>query len=129
MPLSEHEQNLLSQLEQQLQADDPKFASTMRGHVIAGGGRRLVLGLIAVIAGLCIIVLAAANPTILWLAVPGFIVMLFGATYAFSSGKRSGPRGTVQQGGSTRPRQGRSRDGLMNRLEQRWDARREQDGH
>ena len=128
MPLSEHEQNLLSQLEQQLQADDPKFASTMRGHVVPGGGRRLVLGLVAVIAGLGLIVLAAANPSILWLAVPGFIVMLAGATYAFSSGKRRGPRGTVQADGSTRPRQGRSRDGLMNRLEQRWDSRREQDG-
>ncbi|HEX5512135.1 MAG TPA: DUF3040 domain-containing protein, partial [Actinomycetales bacterium] len=28
MPLSEHEQRLLSQMEQQLLADDPRFAST-----------------------------------------------------------------------------------------------------
>ena len=31
MPLSEHEQRLLEQMERQLYADDPKLASTLRG--------------------------------------------------------------------------------------------------
>ena len=128
MPLSEHEQNLLSQLEQQLQADDPKFANTMRGHVMVGGGRRLIVGALLVLGGLALMVLAVALE-MLWVAVPGFIMMLGGATYAFSPGKRRGPAGVVEADGSTRPRQSRSRDGLMNRLEQRWDSRREQDGH
>ncbi|EBF6878346.1 DUF3040 domain-containing protein, partial [Salmonella enterica subsp. enterica serovar Saintpaul] len=31
MPLSEHEQQLLEQMEQALYAEDPKFASQMQG--------------------------------------------------------------------------------------------------
>lgn len=31
MPLSEHEQRLLDQIERELYAEDPKFASTVRG--------------------------------------------------------------------------------------------------
>lgn len=126
MPLSEHEQNLLSQMEQQLQVDDPKFASAMRGATIPGG-RRLILGILGALVGLALIVLAAAG-NILLLAIPGFLLMLGGATYAFSSGRRArGPVGSVAPDGSTRPRNARktrSSEGLMHRLEQRWDKRR-----
>ena len=36
MPLSEHEQRLLEQMERALYAEDPKFASALRGHVLRG---------------------------------------------------------------------------------------------
>ena len=53
MPLSEHEQRLLEQLEQQLHAEDPKFAS----HMESASGRSLstrhiVVGSLVAIAGI-----------------------------------------------------------------------------
>ncbi len=59
MPLSEHEQRMLDQIESALYAEDPKFASTVRGSRLgmASNRRRLqagalfVLGLTLLIAG------------------------------------------------------------------------------
>jgi hypothetical protein len=132
VPLSDHEEQLLSQMEQQLLQDDPKFASTMRGSSRGPrAGQRMVLGGLAVVAGLALLVLAVTSQ-IIWLAIPGFLVMLGGATYAFSRPKvpASGPVGVVGEDGSTRPRRGgRSSSGgrgLMERLEERWERRRGQ---
>ena len=40
MPLSEHEQRLLDQIERALYAEDPKFASTVRGGRLRRPSRR-----------------------------------------------------------------------------------------
>jgi len=53
MPLSEHEQRLLDQMERQLYADDPKLASTLRGSASAAHNRRkLIAGIFAAGCGL-----------------------------------------------------------------------------
>ena len=62
MPLSEHEQRMLDQIESALYAEDPKFASTVRGGRMraASSRRRLqavalfVLGLVLLIAGVAL---------------------------------------------------------------------------
>ena len=91
MPLSDHEEQLLSQMEQQLLQDDPKFASTMRGSSRGPrAGHRMALGALGVVAGLGLLVLAVTSQ-IIWLAIPGFLVMLGGATYAFSRPKAPPP--------------------------------------
>ncbi len=133
MPLSDHEEQLLSQMEQQLLQDDPKFASAMRGSSRGPrAGHRMVLGGLGVVAGLGLLVLAVTSQ-IIWLAIPGFLVMLGGATYAFSRPKAAsaGPVGVVAEDGSTRPRRRGSRQaaagsgrGFMERLEERWERRR-----
>ena len=43
MPLSEHEQHLLEQMERALYAEDPKFASSLRGRDPRSNFRRRVL--------------------------------------------------------------------------------------
>lgn len=76
MPLSEHEQRLLDQIERQLYAEDPKFASAVRSHDVkthlVGRIKRfvalLVLGVVALMAG----VVLRNVP----LGVAGFLVML-----------------------------------------------------
>ena len=76
MPLSEHEQRLLDQIERQLYADDPKFASAVRSHDVrshlTGRVKRyaalLVVGLVALVAGAVI-----RN---VFVGVAGFLVML-----------------------------------------------------
>jgi len=43
VPLSEHEQHLLEQMERALYAEDPKFASSLRGRDPRSNFRRRVL--------------------------------------------------------------------------------------
>lgn len=101
MPLSEHEQRLLEQIERALYAEDPKFASTVRGGKLRKPTRRRRLQGIAVFAlGLVMLVLGVAIRS-LWLAssfpvlsVVGFLVMLGGAVLAVTSvgaGKQAVP--------------------------------------
>lgn len=129
MPLSEHEQKLLSQMEQQLLADDPRFASAMRGsHGVAQGGKRLVIAAVALVVGLVCIVFAVAQQLPV-LAVPGFLLMLAGVYYGISRPKlpaAPGPSsGKSSSTGRPTPPAASGRDSLINRLEQRWDRRRD----
>jgi hypothetical protein len=126
MPLSEHEQRLLEQMERQLYADDPKLASTLRG---AGRSFRtkhqVVLGIIGLVIGLSLLVAGVAAQ--LWpLGVAGFLVMLASGWWASSgwhgSTAASGPSSASGQSGRT-PR----KTGFMNRIEERWERRREGD--
>ena len=131
MPLSEHEQRLLEQMERALSADDPKFANAMRGSRHGRAARRrLVIGVAAVVVGLVLLVVGASTSKI-WLGAGGFIVMLAGAIWAFSPARGTAvqPDGQPGAGSAPRPpRPGRSRRGgsFMERMEQRWDRRRGQ---
>ena len=83
MPLSEHEQRLLDQIERALYAEDPKFASTVRGGRLHRPSRRrrlqgaavFVLGLVMLVLGLVIPVKPADIPVV---SVVGFLVMFAG---------------------------------------------------
>lgn len=140
MPLSEHEQHLLEQMEQALYAEDPKFASQMQGSAARARLRRgLAIGAAGVIAGLGLVVLGVATESILWGAI-GFALMVGGVAYAITPPKvpKAG-LGAVAEDGSVRShepasRLGRLRKGkkpkankqtLIHRLEERWDRRRD----
>ena len=82
MPLSEEEARLLHQLEQSLAAEDPDFASTLRGSKQAARNRRL-----AAVAGLgfavgIVVLFVGALSAMAWVGVVGFVVML-ATTYLF----------------------------------------------
>jgi hypothetical protein len=125
VPLSDNEQRLLEQMERALYAEDPKFASTMRGGVRRPGVmRRLLLGGAGIVVGLVVLVLGVAQKQVL-LGVLGFVCMLAGTAYAVSS-QRRGPLGVVGASGTVRPAAGarrRPRASFMQRLEERWDRR------
>lgn len=129
MPLSENEQRLLEQMERALYAEDPKFASAMRGAARRPGtGRRLLLGVGGIVVGLVLLVVGVAQQMTL-VGVLGFVAMLAGTAYAVSTQRRHGPTGVVGAGGKVRPAGGstrRRRGSFMQRLEQRWDRRRDQ---
>jgi hypothetical protein len=82
VPLSEHEQRLLDEIEQALYAEDPKFASTVRS---ARRRRRfrpsLVLCLVGVLAGLGL-VLVGLITNIIALSVVGFVLLVASSGYA-----------------------------------------------
>ena len=63
MPLSEHEQRLLEQIEQGLYAEDPKFAASVRRARVRRGGsrRRLVFAVLGAALGLGVILIAMAT--------------------------------------------------------------------
>ncbi|MFV0463248.1 MAG: DUF3040 domain-containing protein [Nostocoides sp.] len=128
MPLSDREQHMLEQLEQQLIAEDPKFASHMRGGNSGLHRGRVALAVVAVIAGLAL-VLTAVNFAQTWIGAIGFAIMVAGVAYAVTPAKKStGPQGVVQSDGSTnvKPASGgkKSRGTFMERIEQRWERRR-----
>ncbi|MGH9020342.1 MAG: DUF3040 domain-containing protein [Acidimicrobiales bacterium] len=58
MPLSEHEQRILAELEDSLSKQDPRFAKSVRDtNVYSHGGRRVRWGILGFLAGLAILVL------------------------------------------------------------------------
>ncbi len=129
MPLSEHEQRLLDQIERALYAEDPKFVSTVRGGRLRKPTRRRRLQGIAVFAlGLVLLVLGVAVRA-LWIAdnfpvlsVVGFLVMLAGAVMAVTA---IGAKGQQQAGPVKRGEPDKSR--FTGRMEERFRRRFEQE--
>ena len=93
MPLSEHEQRMLDQIESALYAEDPKFASSVRGgSVRVGSARRRLQGALLVVLGLAMLVTGVALPATMIggfpvLSVLGFIVMFGGALFAVTGSR------------------------------------------
>lgn len=100
MPLSEHEQRLLDQIERALYQEDPKFASTVRATDLRTHMRRrlrraalvLALGFLLLLTGVVI-----SQPAI---GIAGFVVMVGALLLAMSSWKRLGQPGASAGGGS-----------------------------
>ena len=132
MPLSEHEQRLLEQIERALVDDDPKFASSVRtGDRRLKARRTLQLGALLVVVGLAVLVGGAVASSVP-LGVVGFLVMFGGAilgvlNYKTATGAVEG--GTGAQGGRGTSaagkggRAGRRRQPLKTRLEERFRRR------
>ncbi|NEK58605.1 DUF3040 domain-containing protein [Geodermatophilus sabuli] len=134
MPLSEHEQRLLEQIERALVDDDPKFASSVRtGDRRIKARRKLQLGALLVLVGMAVLVGGAVAPSVP-LGVLGFLVAFGGlalavlnyrsATGAVETGGTAGPAGAApgrpSRGGKPR------RQPLKNRLEERFRRRYDQ---
>ncbi|MGZ4543414.1 MAG: DUF3040 domain-containing protein [Mycobacteriaceae bacterium] len=83
MPLSEHEQRQLQQLEQTLSEQDPKFASQMQGAGAKAAGRgRIAIGAVGALVGLGL-VLVGVNTTIS-IGAAGFALMVASVVFAVS---------------------------------------------
>jgi len=140
VPLSEHEQRLLEQMEQALYAEDPKFASQMQGSAARARLRRgIAIGAAGIIVGLGLVVLGVATESIWWGAI-GFALMVGGVAYAISPPKVPKVKlGAVTEDGTVRPHEPESRFGkqrknkkasankqpFLRRIEDRWDRRRD----
>ncbi|CBG73785.1 MULTISPECIES: DUF3040 domain-containing protein [Streptomyces] len=133
MPLSEHEQRMLEQMERALYAEDPKFASALEGSGLRTYTRRRVYQAVAgFLVGIALLMAGMVAQQI-WVSVVGFLVMLGCAVLAVT-GWRKAPKPGEQPAGATGSaggrRQARQRRSMMDRIEQRWQRRRdEQGGH
>jgi len=125
VPLSEHEQRMLEQLEQALAEEDPKFASSMEGTRRGGPTRkRWIIGVTGVIVGLAL-VLVGINTT-MWVGAGGFAVMVASVAFALTPPRR-GTLAVVRDDGTPGPtgsgRRQKSGSGFMAKLDDRWDRR------
>lgn len=126
MPLSEHEQRLLDQIERALYAEDPKFASTVRGARLRRPSRRrrlqgaalFVVGLVLLVVGLLVPVTVAGIPII---SVVGFLPMFAGAVFAVTPLRRGGD-GASDAEQPTEQRANR-RSSFAQRMEERFRRR------
>lgn len=131
MPLSDEEARLLHQLEQSLAAEDPDFASTLRGSKFMAHNRRVaVLSALGFVAGLVVMFTGAVSKMTL-IGVIGFLVMV-GTAFLFTQAWRRGiarddeakaPSGKPGRGG----RASKPSGSFVDRMEERWQRRRDGD--
>jgi hypothetical protein len=155
VPLSEEELRLLEQMERALAAEDPKFVSALQGRTLRRMARMRTVAAAVVFVGGVTLMMGGAVTEMWWLGIVGFLVMLVSAMVGLAAwrGQRvaddhapSSPealfdfddhphRFQVLDGGrADRPKRQRRaprppRQGtFMQRLERRWQRRREQGG-
>ena len=148
MPLSEHEQRLLEQMERALYAEDPKFASSLRGKDPRSNfRRRIALCIVGFVVGVVLLMTGLVSKLIP-VSVLGFVFMLASAFFAVTSYRTvtaAAQLGVVDPTGVRRPprapqakrprgRQARQHGqhgqhgGFMARMEERWNRRRDENG-
>ncbi len=132
VPLSDHEQRLLDQIERALYAEDPKFASAVRStdpqvhykRRIWKAGIGFVLGLFVVMAG----PILNTMPISIVISVTGFLLMVFCCAWGLTSWKRMNgvgaepaPKKHSKGAKTSKP----AKAGFMERMEERWRRRHE----
>lgn len=114
MPLSEHEQRMLEQMERALYEEDPRFAATIRdtpppvSKARRGAGLGVLVAAVGVIAMIAGLVANAPAASVL-----GFVALVFGTYNAI--------RGATREGRTER----RTKGGFMQRAEERFNERRD----
>ena len=128
MPLSEHEQRLLEQIERALYAEDPKFASTVRGSKLRRPSRRrrfqgialFAVGLVLLVVGVAVAPLRDFSPVPI-VSVVGFLAMLGGTMLALSSRGAVKSAGTSAEKGAGEPDKNRFTGRMEERFRRRFD--------
>ena len=141
MPLSEHEQRLLDQIERALYQDDPKFASTVRSSDLRTHMKRRLRRAAFVLALGFGLLLAGVVSQQYAVGIAGFAVMVGALLLAMTSWKRLGsspvlrsvgadgkPGGERRTGRAARAPRAAKKSGaqggsLLGRLEERWNKR------
>lgn len=133
MPLSEHEQRQLEQIEQALYTEDPKFVHAVRSSDPRVHYKRRAFQAVAGFVLGVGLLLGGVISQYIWVGVAGFIVMLVCSMWALTSWRHasgtfgmSRPKTTQRR----RRREARARGrvaapGMMERLEERWRRRQE----
>ena len=136
MPLPEHEQRQLQQIEQALYRDDPKFGRLMRaGDPRVHYERKLMQALPGVVIGAGLLVARAVTRRV-YLEAAGVVIVLLSLAWAVVTWRRyvAGVRPARSRAGTkttkgTKHRPGQTRRArMMERMEERWRRRQEGNG-
>ena len=128
MPLSDHEQRMLDEIENALYAEDPKFASSVRGGTLrAPTTRRRIQGAALFVTGLAMLVSGVAFKatmigTFPVLSVVGFLVMFGGVIFAITGPRLSKAADRSASGGRQRRVKGAG-GSFTSRMEDRFRRR------
>lgn len=130
MPLSEHEQRLLEQIERALYDEDPKFASTVRGGKLRRPSRRRrIQGIALFLIGVVMLVLGVVfgpGTVGIIISVVGFLAMFGGAVLAITSfGARK--KEAAAEGAAAGAASEKERSRFTSRMEERFRRRFEQE--
>jgi Protein of unknown function (DUF3040) len=142
VPLSEHEQRVLEQIERSLYAEDPKFAATVRGiDPRTRQRRRYARAVVGALVGLAMLPVGIAVGHV-QITFAGFLLALGSFLYGVTLWRRGAERPQSAAGPSVSHPAGRSirfhaghpsghprgmaKRPLMQRFEDRWNRRREQ---
>ncbi len=119
MPLSEHEQRLLEEMERSLYHNDADFVATVGGRGGHRNYRIVVIGILVAILGVGVIIAGVALRLPI-VGIIGFVVMFVGVLLALSSPRRGAqPDPHEESTAGQRP-------GFMDRLNERWDKRQDE---
>lgn len=135
MPLSEHEQRVLEQIERALYAEDPKFAAAVRGiDPKTRQRRRLVRAGVGVVVGLALLPVGIAIDLVA-ITFAGFLLALMSFLYGVAMWRRGPDRGDAKARSRLKVRGRRATDRpvagpeqkrtVLQRFEDRWNRRRE----
>ena len=132
MPLSEHEQRLLEQIERALYADDPKLASTIRStnprvYIVRRLWRSFALFLLGLGVLIAAVVVNRGGIGIV-LGLVGFGLMLLAALRLAADLKRLSGRPEVSTRQARTNRSSPRKAPFMERMEERWRKRWEDRG-
>jgi hypothetical protein len=137
VPLSEHEQRQLEQIEQALYSEDPKFVHAVRSSdPRVHYKRRAVQAVAGFVLGVGLL-LGGVISQYIWVGVAGFLVMLVCSMWALTSYRHINATSVAAGFGRPRKRERARRrqqrkagiqvaqPGMMERLEERWRRRQE----
>jgi hypothetical protein len=135
MPLSEHEQRLLDQIERALYAEDPKFATTVRSTDLRTHMRRRIGRMIALFVVGFVMIFVGVIANVIAVSVLGFVIALGAMALGGNAYKRlnGGPAlrsvdGPARGARKTRSGSTRTEGSAKERLEERWRKRWEERG-
>ena len=136
MPLPEHEQRQLQQIEQALYRDDPKFARLMRASdPRVHHARRLMQALPGAVIGAGLLAAGAVTHSV-YLDAAGVVIVLLSLAWAVVSWRRyvtrvrpARSRAGTKTATGTKNRPGQTRRArMMERMAERWRRRQEGNG-
>ncbi len=133
MPLSEHEQRQLEQIEQALYREDRRLARLVRSSdPRVHYRRRAVQAASGFAAGAGMVAAGLLLPHFIYLSIAGFAVMLLCGIWALVTWRQAAAAAAAARGGAAGRRRRRPggpgrRASMMERLDERWRRRQEGD--
>lgn len=112
MPLSDHERQVLADMEAALVKEDPKLVSTFAG--LPRGGKGFTLAALALLAGMGVLIGGLVSKVVI-IGVLGFLIALIGLVIGINALPKSGE--SRERG--DRPK----RRSWAERMNERWDNR------
>lgn len=125
MPLSEHEQRLLDEMERGLYQNDADFVAKVGGARVRPTYRAVVLGILLAVVGIAVL-LTGVFVQVIIVGIVGFALMLVGVLVAITPSRAKRAAAVMddeQHAAAAKPTQ----PGFMDKLNERWDKRQEGD--